>query len=58
MKTKEIDEKREKIFKVLPKELQENSYASKMDGVTSITPFSESYPPKVGSSKYRMKKNL
>ena len=55
MKTKEIDEKREKIFKLLLKELQENSYASKIDGITSITPFSESYPPKVGLSKYRMK---
>lgn len=56
MKTKkEIDEEREKLFKMLTPSLRENSYASKIDGITSITPFSESYPPKTGLSKYRMK---
>lgn len=55
-KTKnEIDNERIKIFDELPPSFKQHSFASKIDGITGIAPFSESYPPKVGFSKYRMK---
>lgn len=56
VKTKStIDIERKKIFDELPPSFKQNSFASKIEGITGIAPFSESYPPKVGLSKYRMK---
>lgn len=52
---KEMDNARQKIFALLPEDIRNNSYASHIDGISGIAPFNESYPPKHGLSKYRMK---
>lgn len=55
-KTKrEIDSDRERIFELLPNSIKNNAYASKIGGITGIAPFNESFPPKEGLSRYRMK---
>ena len=52
---KEIDADRERIFEMLPNSIKDNAYSVKRDGLTGIALFNESYPPKKGLSKYRMK---
>lgn len=52
---KEIDTDRERIFEMLPDSIKNSAYAVKKDGLTGIALFNESYPPKKGLSKYRMK---
>lgn len=52
---KEIDSDRETVFELLPDSLRDNACASKIGGISGIAPFNESFPPKKGLSKYRMK---
>ena len=52
---KEIDNDRERIFEMLPDSIKDNAYAVRRDGLTGIALFNESYPPKTGLGKYRMK---
>jgi hypothetical protein len=52
---KEIDIDRERVFEMLPDSIKDNAYASKIGGISGIAPFNESFPPKEGLIKYRMK---
>jgi hypothetical protein len=55
-KDKEIAKDREKIYyELLPDKIRSNAYATKIEGITSISAFNEPNPPKDMMSKYRMK---